>query len=276
MNIPITSITLEIMALCNLKCKICPTGRGEIVRGTRTMCMDLIDKIVMENRGATRINLNNWGEPLLHYEFEKILKLINSELPECKIYFATNATLLNKDITNMILKYNIHEIQFSVDGVGEVYSDIREIDYEYVKKNILEFIKAKYKVGNKVKLVLKAVINKETEPNLDILLNDWKGVIDVRCQPEIKYDSSHIRRTPCPELFNNHLVVLSDGRVTPCCSDYNGALCMGFANQDNTLEAIWNSERAQRFRKAHESGRYPKFCLKCSEYETDKCRRRFE
>lgn len=276
MNIPITSITLETTAICNLKCKICPTGRREVVRGTKQMTMDLIYKIVMENRGATRINLNNWGEPLVHPAFEQILKLINDELPKCKIYFATNATLLYKDITNMLLKYKIHEIQFSVDGVGEIYSNIRGTEYEYTRKNILDFIETKNEVGNKVKLVLKAVVNKDTEPTLDVLLNDWKGLLETKLQPELKYDSSYIRKTPCPELFNNHLVVLSDGRVTPCCSDYNGALCMGFANQDNTLEAIWNSERAQRFRKAHESGRYPKFCLKCSEYETDKCRRRFE
>jgi len=277
MNIPITAITLETTAQCNLECKICPTGRGEIERSARTMSMDLIYKIIRENSEVKRITLNNWGEPLLHPEFFRILKHINETLLDCKIYFATNGTLLDKDRTDMILKYNIHEIQFSIDGVGAVYAGMRGADYERTKKNILSFIEAKHDAGNDVRLVVKAVVNKETEANLDVLNDDWKGVVDeVRLQPEITYDSSHIRRTPCPELFNNQLVVLSEGRVTPCCADYNGALTLGDANQGVTLEDIWNGGRARSIRKAHEVGRYPRFCSKCSEYETDKCKRRFE
>lgn len=277
MNIPITSITLETTALCNLRCRICPTGRGEVERKTKTMSMAMIYKIIRENPQTVRINLNNWGESLLHPEFENIIGHINDKLRDCKICFATNATLLNEATADMILKHNIYEIQFSIDGVGPAYSKIRETGYEHIKKNILSFIEAKRRAGNKTRLVVKAVVNRETEANLDALNGEWEGVVDeVRLQPEITYDSSYIRRTPCPELFNNHLVVLSDGKVTPCCADYNGALTMGDANKSDTLETIWNSGRACALRKAHETGRYPKFCSKCSEYGTDKCKRRFE
>jgi len=272
--ISVKSVTLEVAAKCNLKCEMCPTGQGRIERKTALMPLELIDKILRENPGLERINLNNWGEPLLHLQFEDILVRINRALPDCKIYFATNATLLKKSMIDLLLKYSIYEIQISIDGTDEVYTQLRGCDYALVRRNVLNFLERKKKVGNEVRTVIKAVVNGRTESKID-RLDEWNGRVDeVRVQPEIMFDSPSTRKTECPELFNNHLVILTDGRATPCCADYNGGLYIGQA-YEQTLEEMWNGPEIQKYRMLHEGSRYPEVCMKCSEYRTDKCKERF-
>jgi radical SAM protein with 4Fe4S-binding SPASM domain len=54
-------------------------------------------------------------------------------------------------------------------------------------------------------------------------------------------------RKPCWALLNT-MSVLWDGRVVPCCMDYDGKLILGDVNK-NTLTEIWH--QSQWLRKQH-------------------------
>ena len=55
-------------------------------------------------------------------------------------------------------------------------------------------------------------------------------------------------KLPYCDWFYEHIVVLSDGRVTTCCADVIGENSMGNAHDDNMLD-IWDGEKYINFRK---------------------------
>ncbi len=68
---------------------------------------------------------------------------------------------------------------------------------------------------------------------------------------------------PC--LFPwQHLVVQWDGRVVPCCRDYDGELVLGDATEQTLLE-IWRGPALQRLREQHACGAYEgnALCARC-------------
>jgi len=275
MTLEVKGVTLELTASCNLKCTICPLGTGLLKRKCKTMPYALVDRILYDNPNLERINLNNWGEPLLHPEFFRILSGINTRLPKCQIHFATNGTLLSDSVAEKLLKHRIHEIQFSVDGIDDTYERIRNTKYNEVRERIETFIKRRNAAKNPVRIIIKAVVCKETEDGIEALTKAWTGLADeVRLQPMLEYKEG-VRSGPCRELFNDPVVVFTDGRVVPCCSDYNGELELGDAYIAD-LRTIWNGRMAEAIRDTHKRLKYPKVCQLCTEYKTDRCKERFK
>jgi radical SAM protein with 4Fe4S-binding SPASM domain len=64
------------------------------------------------------------------------------------------------------------------------------------------------------------------------------------------------------------LVVLWDGRVTPCCADYDGQLIVGKADEQN-LQEIFNGPEMRVLRKQHLKKQWSGLCGQCSFYEAD-------
>jgi radical SAM protein with 4Fe4S-binding SPASM domain len=64
--------------------------------------------------------------------------------------------------------------------------------------------------------------------------------------------SDPIDPVPCWSLFTA-AHVLSDGRMTACCSDATGDFVVGDLNKQSFMEA-WNSEEFKQLRRAHLSG----------------------
>ena len=265
---PVEHVTLETTAFCNLNCSFCPINK--LRRNSFIMDFRLVQKIIKENPQLTRINLNNWGEPLLHKRLFEIIGNINAQLPDCDVYFATNGRLLNDKRIDALLSLKIREIQFSVDAVGLTYETIRGCDYATTRVLIEHLLERR--TGHEPKISIKAVINSGTEMVLEELLKEWLDKVDdIKLQPMMLPKP---RKVACPEPFDNHPVVLSDGRVVPCCADYNGQLTVGDAAKDKLID-IWNNEKMENLRTQHNTKQFELPCSLCGEYETDLCKRRF-
>jgi sulfatase maturation enzyme AslB (radical SAM superfamily) len=242
----------------------------------RAKIMDgnLAEYIIKTNPELERVNLNNWGEPLIHPYFPSIIEMINMYIPTCKVYFSTNGTLFRTSTVHKIFKNKVHEIQVSLDGVDDVYKTVRGIKYSVVFGKVREMVLYRNRIKSPTRVVLKAVVNEQTESEISKLIDEWESLVDeVRLQPEIKYGSGK-RRVACPELFNGHLVVLTDGRVVPCCADYNGKMCVGNVYESSLID-ILSGERMDYLQRLHLAGAYPPFCAGCVEYESNLCKRRF-
>ena len=76
------------------------------------------------------------------------------------------------------------------------------------------------------------------------------------------------RTTPetftCAQLWQR-MMVWSDGKVLPCCSDIFGHLALGNAWTDS-LYALWHGEAFTRYREIHAQGDYKELtaCRSCS------------
>ena len=61
------------------------------------------------------------------------------------------------------------------------------------------------------------------------------------------------------------MVILFDGRVAPCCLDYNGTIEMGNVNF-NSIYDIWNGKKYKKLRSDFKKLNYDDYtvCQKCS------------
>lgn len=138
----------------------------------------------------------------------------------------------------MILKSNaLDDVSFSIDGGNKKDFEYirRGAKWEKVLKNANDFIDLKNQLGKEVKVGIRSIFIKK--PNYShefreliekvdnywpIKPHDWDGskkFTDLKIKKEP-------RRSFCNFIFRN-LVILWDGRVSPCCSDLNGRGIIG-------------------------------------------------
>jgi radical SAM protein with 4Fe4S-binding SPASM domain len=106
----------------------------------------------------------------------------------------------------------------------------------------------------------------------------WERRVDaVRIKPPRNWDGSSTRintivglkdmrpnQAPCSWLWTS-LVVLWDGRVVPCCMDYDAKAVLGNIKAQSLAE-IFNAEPMQALRRLHVEGRVNEssLCRGCS------------
>ena len=109
-------LELQITDACNLRCKHCysePAGQHLSVEQIRSILKEF------EEMQGLRV-LVTGGEPLLHPRFEEI----NEMLPDFALrrVLFTNGVLLKN---GMLKRLKVHEIQVSIDGVGDSHDALR-------------------------------------------------------------------------------------------------------------------------------------------------------
>ena len=118
-------------------------------------------------------------------------------------------------------------------------------------------------------------VEEDTEGDAEEYINHWEKIVDhVRLQPKL---ITSPRTEVCPEPFGKDygkLVVLWDGRVIPCCVDYNANLMIGNI-QNDTIPNLWKSEKLNILREQHLKGEFPDTCANCNECESNKADKRF-
>ena len=98
-------------------------------------------------------------------------------------------------------------------------------------------------------------------------MTDHRAVdkIDWDALPE-DFTSDH----SCAQIWQR-LFVWWDGKVTPCCNDYEQKMLLGDANTDS-LHEIWKGPQLTKWRKLHEDGKYftMEVCAQCDHVLCDK------
>lgn len=263
----VTDVHLELTNLCNLTCIMCPVNR-EMKREKCTLDFNLIKKIVEENPKVKSYGLNNWGEPLLHPQFLEIIDYLTSK--NKTFYFATNATLFNEEMIRKLIGSSLSAIFFSIDAIGDTYEEIRGYPYQKIKEKILAFLSARDAAQKKITTEIVATVSKWNETAIIALKNEWASYMKVSIQPMLTFERDQ-RLRKCDELFRSHLIVLSNGKVVPCCADYEGILEIGDAKKQ-TLNEIINSKEINRLRENAKGS----ICDSCSEYKSNITKERFK
>jgi radical SAM protein with 4Fe4S-binding SPASM domain len=77
-----------------------------------------------------------------------------------------------------------------------------------------------------------------------------------------------MKRKPCSGPFK-YKFIASNGDVTVCCLDTYKELVIGNISK-NTLDEIWDSEKAHRIRIAHITGKLEKYpvCMRCANLDS--------
>lgn len=271
---------IEVTNNCNLKCPMCArTVRIKCGkwRNTRNLDYNTFKKMIDEGtkKGLCAINLNNLGEPLLNPELAKMVKYAK-EKGILDVFFHTNAVLLNEERSRALIDAGLDKLIISFDSpYKEKYEKIRiGTTFEKVLENIKRFAEIK-KEMNKITPITR--INFIQFPDtkqeeIDDLIKlmtpmvDSIGLleyIDPYKKTDKKFTKDYTSKFICPQIISR-LSIWEDGKIFPCCMDYDGELCLGNINE-TTLTQAWNSEKMKEIRKKHFQGKFFEIpaCAKC-------------
>jgi radical SAM protein with 4Fe4S-binding SPASM domain len=255
------SIIVEPTNTCNLQCLTCPVNVN-LKREKGFMDFALFKKIVDDNPQLDFLHLTFAGEPLLHPNLIDMISYAKSM--GIRVGLVTNATLLNESVTQQLLDSELDIITFSVDGVDNTFERVRGVNYEFIEGKVLNFIEAGKTQRNPVKTEVSMVLFQETLSEVESFQKRWRGKVDwVNIQPQIGFEKNS-RNRRCRNLWRT-LAVYWDGRVVPCCVDYEGALVLGDARQES-LSSIFNGARVKALRQRHAASHFDSICQHCSPF----------
>lgn len=269
-------LIIEPTNYCNLNCIMCPRDRME--RNIGMMDFRLFKKIIDESKDYVEFAyLHLFGEPLFHKDIFKMIKY--AEKAGIKVGLSTNATILTEKNTLNLLKTNLHLLILSLDNPSkEIYQEVRAGgNYDQLEKNIHFFLNELGKSIKKPEVVLQMIDldRNSAEKNsfeskfsmfsdINIKIKEacnWAGQIEEI--NKLVNSKSMANDSKCFEPWRA-LTIYWDGKVVPCCFDFDGAHILGNVNC-STIKSIWNGTLMQEFRKKHLTNRTQiNLCKSCS------------
>ncbi len=274
----LNSLAIEITNRCNLKCIMCCSHGDELYKGQRkshppymdiNFFKDIIDQYKKMPSLSKIVSPQFQGESLLHPQFTKFCEIL--EDAGINFRFTTNAMLLTPDISKTLLKFaHFRNISFSIDGVTkDTYEHIRVgAKFETVLSNIDTFLHLAS--SHSVTTSVSFTCQDSNRHELNDFIRHWHGHTDININT-VCYNgrpASYFwkpKRVPCQDPFT-YMAILTGGKVTPCCRDYQYTFELGDLSQQS-LDEVWNGQPYNELRKAQLEGDYDKYKL-CADCDT--------
>jgi len=270
---PPEGVDIGVTNHCNANCIMCPHSK---LKEMGTMNMDNYIKIIdeCEEFGVKYVTLSFFGEPLM----DKCLidKIRYAKTNGLKVYFYSNASLMNEDWSKRLIKSGLDGITISFDSNNkETYEKIRRnLKFDVVKGNILRLIKLKQELKSdtpKINLVI--VELEENKDEIKDLYKDWKkkvdsiNIINMRnwasaINKKGTKESFHYRndnRVPCALLWTK-MVIDWNCDVVLCCDDWAHKVVLGNLKKQSVKD-IWNGKKLKKIRECHVNGDFNKLPL---------------
>ena len=259
-------IYIEITNACNLNCSFCIKNKRKINYMTFDNYKYIIDKI----KGYTKeIYLHVLGEPLLHPKIISFIEYADSQ--GLLVNITTNGYLIEK-ISDV---KKIHRLNISLHSFDNAYKV--GID-EYLEK----ILKVVDNIRDNTFVSLRLwVLSREKDMIIDCLNKRYHlEITDIKDNQKIKIGKNLMIDTfhefIWPDLNNDyyseiggckglidHIGILSDGTVIPCCLDTKGIINLGNIYQEE-LDDILDKEivRAMidNFKKGYKCQELCKHC----------------
>ena len=259
-------VYVEITNNCNLDCSFC-------IKNQRTkMFIDIDDfKIILNKlRGYTKyLYFHIMGEPLLHPKINELIDIANKNF---FVNITTNGYLIDKIKSNK----NIRQINISLHSFDDRYKksldEYMENIFSSVDKLVVNNTIVKYRLWvngvNKDKIINKL----EDKYKTKIDSNSVKLTDNVYYEVESEfiwpsYDNDYYSETGSCRALRDHIGILVDGTIVPCCLDSEGIINLGNIYK-NDLNDIINSGLFYEMKKGFQNNKkIHDLCKKCNFYE---------
>lgn len=252
-------VDIELSSICNLNCPMCYTITDEFKQqvNTKRMDWDLFIKIINEIGGKVpAIRLSLRGEATLHPKFIEAIKYAkNHGIKE--VSTLTHGGKLTLPYFKKIAEAGIDWITISIDGVGDVYEDIRKplkFDELLAKLKAIKQYKEQHKLKRPV-IKVQGIWPAIAKSGSDIYYNTLSPHVDlVAFNPLIDYlaNDTHIEyleEFTCPQQYQR-LVIGADGLVMKCSNDEENHEVIGDIKKE-TVHQVWHGEKMQGVRNMH-------------------------
>lgn len=227
------------------------------------------------------IYLHVLGEPLLHPQLDVLLSI--AEASGLNVNITTNGGLLERK-KELLLKHAVRQINISLHDAEENIAPEKWTEYlqsalnfatlaaekTYVCLRLWNSTNAESDVFNK--FILKEIASK-FDISIDTLEDDTKGNgikladhIFLQRAPRFEWPDENIEGSQTQKncyALRDHIAILADGQVVPCCLDADANLKLGNIFTEN-LSDILETERARNLKKGFEQHKIVElFCASC-------------
>ena len=266
-------IYIEITNACNLNCPFCIKNKRTITHMTIDEYQSIINKI---KDYTEEIYFHILGEPLLHPNLTTFIDYAyNNGL---KVNITTNGYLIN----NIKKNTNINRLNISLHSYNEIY----KIDLNDYLDSIFEtidqiknktFISLRLWVGNQNTNNIINYINKRYNTNIEHIENNTK----IKITNNLIIDTFHEFIWPnlnndyynevgkCKGLID-HIGILSDGTIIPCCLDSQGIIKLGNIYNDNLDTVLKQNIVKNMIEGFQKNYKCQELCKHCQFLETQK------
>ncbi len=177
-------ITIDITNKCNLNCIGCwtfsPLLKNQKPKKSwfkEELSYNKIEKLINElsNLGTEEVRITGGGEPFLHKDIFKIIKLIKDK--GMKLDITTNFTLLNQEKINKLVNFGVDNLTISLwAGDREIYDAVhpnqKAKTFDKIKTNLLYL----NKLDSNIKIVLANVLSNINYKNIEQMVSFSESV----------------------------------------------------------------------------------------------------
>ncbi len=271
-------IHTELTNYCNLKCRVCPTGIGQLARQPAAIDPALFERL-MDEVGPYLLTMSmwGWGESLLHPQLADILRITQHR--GVTTFLSTNGQNLDDErVLQALISYPPTYLIVCLDGLTDETNSMFRVGakLEPALTGVQRLARIKRQKGLQLPVLhFRYIVMKHnehelpqlpefaTENRFDMLTIRTLSVIDA---PDDIHDTlipnderfraygyrnhKRVRRTDfiCEKAFI-FPAVFADGTVVACDQDCNAQQRYGSLADGTSFAEIWWSKQADKIRK---------------------------
>jgi len=138
---PVLAVRLEASSRCQLKCPVCPTGRGEThqgVVGSGVLGFEDFKGFIERHPRIRFVELSNWGEIFLNPEIDRIIALAAQKRIRLYARNGVNLNTVSDSTIEQLVRSGFRQLTVSIDGATpETYGQYRiNGDFDQVIRNV--------------------------------------------------------------------------------------------------------------------------------------------
>ena len=258
---------VELTNFCNLKCPMCP--HDLMTRGVGYMDFGLFQDVVAQVKGTNPdLRLHNMGESLFHKEIGRFIRHAGDQGLETIL--SSNATTLTDAKIQELIDARLSWLYVSFDGASAAtYERFRKgARYERERAKVENLLRIRNGQGaTSPRVMMSCVALPGTRAEVEEFRTYWAPRVEaVRIKQADTWDGSSERINEVVADMQDaaggsvcrwpwqSVVVLWDGRVVPCCYDYDGKYVLGDLRQKSLAEIFDDRpmrELRRRLREGH-------------------------
>lgn len=284
---------IDPINVCNLRCPLCPTGLGVLARPRGRMGVADFSRVVDEIAPyAYRVELYNWGEPLLHPDISAMIEYASQR--RITVGLSSNLNHLDAGMARRLVESGLTQLVVSIDGATqESYAAYRRRgDLNAVLNNLRLLLETRHSLRRNTPFIIwRMLVGKHNEGEIESVramartmgadtFSTGMLFVDTRDPEQVEqwlpsdpalspYDSRAEKpenRWDCHDLWES-MIINWDGGVAPCCWLHDAQYDFGNVAR-STVREIWNgpsyvSARRAIARRPKQAADVPTICHRC-------------